>query len=396
MSLESSCKERAREGDAVSLFLYHFNPFATQDGINYLQLFFICFRRDEEWPERRASTTTQFWMSDPDLNKNVCFWDNNVSKKDEEEEEEEESAQRQRLETDLGFMHLACSSPSDGTKITPSSADNSHNLKRKKLSIQEGRYWRRTFEANRRDVTSRTVSEHFPAGGSELWIIGGGKFVPLSRGRASVAQERVRLLRTGAESGEETEGGRVGVGGEGGGGGKGGEEEEEEESSCAFCFAWPLAGESATSQFHNLAKRDGVLEASRSDEEVRTKADTRHGKAEQSDRIQQEREKNKRMHRRTKRTEDVALDDEIASCETIRGAAEAAGPSLTRTHRSRSHPPPPRDAQLSNVRTITESPGGGIPPELQETNSPQEGIFLQDSKSTCRRIAEATAELSIA
>lgn len=133
-------------------------------------------------------------------------------------------------------------------------------------------------------------------------------------GRASVAQERVRLLRTGAESGEETEGGRVGVGGEGGGGGKGGEEEEEEESSCAFCFAWPLAGESATSvrtqlvsvqvwqrrdqQFHNLAKRDGVLEASRSDEEVRTKADTRHGKAEQSDRIQQEREKNKRMHRR--------------------------------------------------------------------------------------------------
>jgi hypothetical protein len=66
-------------------------------------------------------------------------------------------------------------------------------------------------------------------------------------GRASVAQERVRLLRTGAESGEETEGGRVGVGGEGGGGGKGEEEEEEEESSCAFCFAWPLAGESATS-----------------------------------------------------------------------------------------------------------------------------------------------------
>jgi hypothetical protein len=63
-------------------------------------------------------------------------------------------------------------------------------------------------------------------------------------GRASVAQERVRLLRTGAESGEETEGGRVGVGGQGGGKG---EEEEEEESSCAFCFAWPLAGESATS-----------------------------------------------------------------------------------------------------------------------------------------------------
>lgn len=57
-------------------------------------------------------------MSDPDLNKNVCFWDNNVSKKDEEEEEE--SAQRQRLETDLGFMHLACSSPSDGTKVNDS------------------------------------------------------------------------------------------------------------------------------------------------------------------------------------------------------------------------------------------------------------------------------------
>jgi hypothetical protein len=35
-------------------------------------------------------------------------------------EEEEESAQRQRLETDLGFMHLACSSPSDGTKVNDS------------------------------------------------------------------------------------------------------------------------------------------------------------------------------------------------------------------------------------------------------------------------------------
>lgn len=40
------------------------------------------------------------------------------------------------------------------------------------------------------------------------------------------------------------------------------------------------------------------LGAFRSDEEVKTKADTRHGKAEQSDRIQREREKNKRIRRR--------------------------------------------------------------------------------------------------
>lgn len=95
---------------------------------------------------------------------------------------------------------------------------------------------------------------------------------------------------------------------------KGTSVKEEEASSCAFCFAWPLAGESPTCVrtrltpsistvyivrqrrlvlFFRILKKDHIIQrTNKQDEEVRTKADTRLGEISKAIEFEQNRIKN--------------------------------------------------------------------------------------------------------